>query len=132
MCLIGVWQHILDCNRKIPEQQATDTNPLFDLAIIPRDLQTTLPHSSSARRSVHTHTHQRVSQIYFVLSKPLRLFHYIDDAYTNAPFLLQSRISCQTPIKHIISTCEPSYVISITHRLSFPDDGSYVIRNMLE
>jgi hypothetical protein len=28
----------------ISEQQATDTNPLFDLAIIPRDLQNT-PHT---------------------------------------------------------------------------------------
>ena len=56
----------------------------------------------SARRSAHTHTHHR------------------------------SRRCCQTPIKHILSTCEPSYLISIKYRLSLPDDGSYVIRNMLE
>jgi len=29
------------------EQQVTDTNPLFDLATIPRDLQVTSPNSSS-------------------------------------------------------------------------------------
>ena len=43
-----------------------------------------------------------------------------------------SRICCQTLTTHIISTIEPSFVISIKHRLSLPDDGSYVIRNMLE
>jgi hypothetical protein len=31
-----------------------------------------------------------------------------------------------------VSTCEPSYVISVNYRLSHPDGGSYVIRNMLE
>jgi len=31
----------------IPEQHITDTKPLFDLANIPRDLQTTSPNSSS-------------------------------------------------------------------------------------
>jgi hypothetical protein len=29
-------------------------------------------------------------------------------------------------------TTEPLYVISIKYRLSLPDDGSYVSRNMLE
>jgi hypothetical protein len=38
----------------------------------------------------------------------------------------------QTPTTHIISTTEPLYVISIKYRLSLPDVGSYVIRNMLE
>jgi len=37
-----------------------------------------------------------------------------------------------TPTTHIISTIEPLYVISIKYILSLPDDGSYVIRNMLE
>jgi len=32
----------------------------------------------------------------------------------------------------IMRTCEPSYVISIKHKLSLADDGSYVIRNMLK
>jgi len=47
----------------IHEQQVMDTNPLFNLAIIPRDLQTTPLHSSSqpdtvhARTHTHTHTH---------------------------------------------------------------------------
>jgi hypothetical protein len=41
-------------------------------------------------------------------------------------------ICCQTPTTHIISTFEPLYVISVKYRLSLPDDGSYVIRNMLE
>ena len=40
----------------IPEQQVTDTNPLFDLATIPRDLQTTSPNSSSQPAVPHTHT----------------------------------------------------------------------------
>jgi len=34
--------------------------------------------------------------------------------------------------KHRPSTYEPSFVISIKYRPSLPDDGSYVIRNMLE
>jgi hypothetical protein len=41
----------------IPEQQVTDTNPLFDLAIIPRDLHTPTPHSSSQHYAAHTQTH---------------------------------------------------------------------------
>jgi hypothetical protein len=40
----------------IPEQQVTDTKPLFELAIIPSDLQTTPLHSSSQPDAVHTHT----------------------------------------------------------------------------
>jgi hypothetical protein len=38
----------------------------------------------------------------------------------------------QTPTTHIISTFEPLYVISFKYRLLFPDDGSYVVQNMLE
>ena len=42
----------------IPEQQVTDTNPFFDLAIIPHHLQTTSLHSSfSLTQRVYTHTH---------------------------------------------------------------------------
>jgi len=44
----------------------------------------------------------------------------------------RSRICRQTPITHIISTFEPLYVISVKYWLSLPDEGSYVIRNMLE
>jgi hypothetical protein len=44
----------------------------------------------------------------------------------------RSRICRQTPTTRIISTFEPLYVISVKYRLSLPDDGSYVIRNMLE
>jgi hypothetical protein len=40
----------------IPEQQVTDTNPLFELAIIPRDLQTIPEHSSSQSDAARTHT----------------------------------------------------------------------------
>jgi len=40
----------------ISEQQVTDTNPLFDLAIIPRDLQPTSPNSSSQLVVPGTHT----------------------------------------------------------------------------
>jgi hypothetical protein len=43
----------------------------------------------------------------------------------------RSRVCRQTPTPHI-STFEPLYVISVKYRLSLPDDGSYVIRNMLE
>jgi hypothetical protein len=39
-----------------PKQQVTDTNPLFDLATIPRDLQTTSPKSSSQPAGLYTHT----------------------------------------------------------------------------
>jgi len=38
----------------------------------------------------------------------------------------------QTPTMHIISTIEPLYVISIKYISSLPDDGFYVIQNMLE
>jgi len=38
----------------------------------------------------------------------------------------------QKPTTHIISTFETLYVISVKYRLTVPDDGSYVIRNMLE
>ena len=44
----------------------------------------------------------------------------------------RSRICRQTPTTQIISTFEPLYVISVKYRLSLPDDGSYVIWNMLE
>jgi len=60
---------------------------------------------NSVRRSAHTHTH----------------------THTHT----RSRICSQIPIAHI-STCETLYVISIKYRPSLPDDGSYVIRNMLE
>jgi len=40
----------------ISEQQVMDTNPLFDLAIIPRDLQATSPNSSSQPVAQYTHT----------------------------------------------------------------------------
>jgi hypothetical protein len=40
----------------IPEQHITDTNPLFDLATIPCDLQTTSPNSSSQPAIPYTHT----------------------------------------------------------------------------
>jgi len=49
----------------IPKQQVTDTNPLFDLAAIPRDLQATSTDSSSQTvvpyTHTHTHTHHWVS-----------------------------------------------------------------------
>ena len=41
----------------IPKQQVTDTNPLFDLAAIPRDLQATSTDSSSQTVVPYTHTH---------------------------------------------------------------------------
>jgi hypothetical protein len=40
----------------IPEQQVTNTNPLFDLTIIPCDLQTIPLHISSQFDATHTHT----------------------------------------------------------------------------
>jgi hypothetical protein len=39
------------------EQQTTDTNPLFDLAIIPRDLQNTPQHRTCLPGAAYTHTH---------------------------------------------------------------------------
>jgi hypothetical protein len=39
----------------ISEQQVTDTNPLFGLAIIPRDLKATSPNSSSQHAAEYTH-----------------------------------------------------------------------------
>jgi hypothetical protein len=115
----------------IPEQQVTDTNLLFNLTIIPRDLWTTPLHSSSQPDAVRTHTPHDKSRFISYYPFPSGLF-YIDHTPINSPFLLQSRICRQTPSTHIISACEPSYVISIKYRLSLPDDGSYVIQNMLE
>jgi len=40
----------------ISEQQVTDNNPLFDLATVPRDLQSTFPNSSSQLVATGTHT----------------------------------------------------------------------------
>ena len=40
----------------IPEQQVTDTNPLFNLATIPRDFQANSPNSSSQPVIPYTHT----------------------------------------------------------------------------
>jgi len=40
----------------IPEQQVTDTNPLFDFATIPRDLQATSTDSSFQTVVPYTHT----------------------------------------------------------------------------
>jgi hypothetical protein len=40
----------------IPEQQVTETNPLFELAIIPRDLHTLPPHSSAQHNTADTGT----------------------------------------------------------------------------
>jgi hypothetical protein len=39
----------------ISEQHVTDTNPLFDLVIIPRDLHATSPNSSSEPVAQYTH-----------------------------------------------------------------------------
>jgi hypothetical protein len=122
----------------IPEQQVTNTNPLFDLAIIAHELQTIPPHSNSQSDAMHTHTHthththHRVSPDLRYISDPHPAFHYIADAPINSPILLPSRICRQTLTTHIISTFEPLYVIPVKYRLSLPDDGSYVIRNMLE
>jgi len=45
----------------ICEKQVTDTNPLFDLATIIRDIQATSPNSSFQFVVTYTHTHRRVS-----------------------------------------------------------------------
>jgi hypothetical protein len=64
---INFWEALyMNMHRRqglIPEQ-VTDTNPLFDLAIIARDLQTPSPHSSSQHDAAHTHTTGSV-QVYF-------------------------------------------------------------------
>ena len=39
----------------ISEQHVTDTNPLFDLATVPRDLQATFPNCSSQLVAPGTH-----------------------------------------------------------------------------
>ena len=51
------------------------------------------------------------------------LFYYVVGVWLH--------ICRQTSTTHTISTFQPLYVISVKYRLSFPDDGSYVIRNML-
>ena len=43
-----------------------------------------------------------------------------------------SKLLCQTPTKHTKNICEPPRVISVKHSSVLPDDGSHMIRNMLE
>ena len=43
-----------------------------------------------------------------------------------------SKLRCQTPTKHMKNKCEPQRVISVKHSIVLPDDGSHMIRNMLE
>ena len=59
----------------------------------------------------------------------IKLLTYVETMYSPYDNKCTYR---QTPTTHIISTTETLYVISIKHRLSLPDDGSYVIRNMLK
>jgi hypothetical protein len=66
------------------------------------------------------------SFIYATVYSCIYLFHY------SLAYLYIKCVSLQTPTSHIISTFEPFYVISIKYGLSLPDDGSCVIRNMLE
>jgi hypothetical protein len=84
------------------------------------------------RTHTHTHTHHRVSPDLLCISDPYLFSTILGDVPNIHPFLLQSRICRQTPTTHIISTIGPLYIISKKYRLSLPDDGSYVIRNMLE
>jgi hypothetical protein len=86
----------------IPEQ-VMDTNPLFNLAIIPHDST----QQFSGQRNAHTH--HRVSPDSLYISDPYPAFHYIVDAPINSSFLLQSRICRQTPTMHITSTFDPLY-----------------------
>ena len=87
----------------IPEQQVTDTSPLFHLATIPRDLQATSTGSSSQTVVPYTHTHTPLVQ----------------------------KLRCQTPIKHTTNISEPPR-ISVKYNFILRDDGSHTIRNMSE
>jgi hypothetical protein len=64
----------------------------------------------------------------------LKIFQHVSDHIGSVirEWSVFGDICHQTPTTHIISTIEPLYVISVKYRFSLPDDGSYVIRNMLE
>ena len=64
--------------------------------------------------------------------KYYNMFRITWDPSSGSDELYLIGICRQTPTTHIISTTEPLYVISIKYISSPPDDGSYVIRNMLE
>jgi len=74
--------------------------------LIAKHLAWTFINSSSQPEAVHTHTH----------------------THTHTTGLVYAPNSDH----HIISNYEASYVISIKYKLSFPDDGSCLIRYMLE
>ena len=78
----------------------------------------TVAHRPAQRAHTHTHTHTHT--------------HARAHTHTHTHTHHRSKTCCQTPTTHIISTTEPLHVISIKYKLSLPDDGSYVIRNMLE
>jgi len=56
LCLLCNMNLLYKQGLLISEQQVTDTNPLFDLATVPRDLQATSPNSSSQLVTPGTHT----------------------------------------------------------------------------
>jgi hypothetical protein len=96
----------------ISEQEVADTNPLFDLATVPRDLQATSPNSSSQLVAPGTHTHLRVSPdpLHQLLSKLAILELYLRNL--TFLFILHSKKSrCQTPTTHT----KISQVISVKH-----------------
>jgi hypothetical protein len=83
----------------IPEQQVTDTNPLFDLAIIPRDLHTLSPHSSSQHDAANTHTPQGKSRFISALFIAIWLYK-TNLELISFPFPLQYGVCYQTPTTH--------------------------------
>ena len=57
-----MYEYALQC-LLISKKQVTDTNPLLDLATIPRDLEATSP----ARRNVHPHRRVSPDPLYHLL-----------------------------------------------------------------
>jgi hypothetical protein len=82
----------------ILEQQVTDINPLFDLAITPHDLHTLL-HTAVLNTTQHTHIPQ--GKYRFISTLFISIWLYETDLeLINFPFPLQSGVCYQTPTTH--------------------------------
>jgi len=94
----------------ISEQQVTDTNPLFDLATVPRNLKATSPNSSSQLVAPGAHTPQDKSRS---TSSIIQISNFWTIPYKfDIPFHITVQKSrCQTTTTHT----KLSQVISVKH-----------------
>ena len=108
----------------ISEQQVTDNNPLFDLAIVPRYLQL-LPLTSGLKSLHQTHTPQGKSRSTSSIIIQVSNFGTLPYKF-EIPFHITVQFSrCETPIttQNITSNFSEAHLI-------LPEDGSQRIQNM--